>query len=96
MASLIGPLSAVEVSKRYEISAASASDQVRSRYSSQRRDGTAQTIGVTQMNTTKTSRCDQILALIDACLADVEGSLTPTAHPVASTTTSRPGPSLRR
>jgi hypothetical protein len=47
------------------------------------------------MNTTRTSRCEQIIALIDACLADVEGSLRPAAAPTASTTTSRPGPNFR-
>jgi hypothetical protein len=47
------------------------------------------------MNTTRTSRCDQIIALIDACLADVEGSQRPTLAPSASTTASRSGPSLR-
>jgi hypothetical protein len=47
------------------------------------------------MNATRTSRVDQIIALIDACLADVEGSPTPTAATAASTTTSRPGPSFR-
>jgi hypothetical protein len=47
------------------------------------------------MNPTKTSRVDQILALIDACLADVEGSMRPTAALSASPATSRPGPSFR-
>jgi hypothetical protein len=47
------------------------------------------------MNTTRTSRVDQIIALIDACLADVEGSLRLAAGPSASTATSRPGPNLR-
>jgi hypothetical protein len=47
------------------------------------------------MNTTNTSRCDQILALIDACLADVEGSLRPTTGPSVSTATSHPALSCR-
>jgi hypothetical protein len=47
------------------------------------------------MNTTRTSRVDQIIALIDACLADVEGSPKRAAATSASTATSRPGPSLR-
>jgi hypothetical protein len=47
------------------------------------------------MNITRTSRCDQIIAVIDACLADVERSMTPTAAPTASPSTSRHEPSLR-
>jgi hypothetical protein len=47
------------------------------------------------MNTTRTSRVDQIIALIDACLAGVEGSPRPTMAPAPSPATSRPGPSLR-
>lgn len=47
------------------------------------------------MNSTRTSRVDQIIALIDACLADVEGSLRPAAATSGSTTTSRLGPSFR-
>jgi hypothetical protein len=47
------------------------------------------------MNTTRTSRVDQIIALIDACLADVEGSPTPAATPSVLTITRHPGPSLR-
>jgi hypothetical protein len=47
------------------------------------------------MNTTRTSRVDQIIALIDACLADIEGSPTPTTAPSMSTITRRPGPSRR-
>jgi hypothetical protein len=47
------------------------------------------------MNTKRTSRVDQIIALIDACLADVEGSRRPAAAASASTATSRPGPGLR-
>jgi hypothetical protein len=47
------------------------------------------------MNTTRTSRVDQIIALIDACLADVEGSVRPAGAPSASTTTRRLGPNFR-
>jgi hypothetical protein len=47
------------------------------------------------MNTTRTSRVDQILALIDACLADVEASPTPAAAPFVSTINRRPGASFR-
>jgi hypothetical protein len=47
------------------------------------------------MNTTRTSRVDQIIALIDACLADIEGPPTPAAAASAPTTTRRPGPSFR-
>jgi hypothetical protein len=46
------------------------------------------------MNTTRTSRVDQIIALIDACLADIEGAPTPAVVPSASTA-NRPGPSIR-
>jgi hypothetical protein len=46
------------------------------------------------MNTTRTSRVDQIVALIDVSLAEVEGALGPTGGTSASTT-SRPGPSYR-
>jgi hypothetical protein len=47
------------------------------------------------MNTTRTSRVDQIIALIDACLADVEGSRRPAVAASASTTTRRPESSFR-
>ena len=51
------------------------------------------------MNTTRTSRVDQIIALIDACLADLD---TPVRGPFGfedlptSRTSRRPGPQARR
>jgi len=46
------------------------------------------------MNTSRDSRVDQIIALIDACLAEVEGSLRPAATDPAPAITGRPGADL--
>jgi hypothetical protein len=47
------------------------------------------------MNTTKPSRVDRIIALIDACLADIDASPGSAKATSASTNSRCPGPTSR-